>query len=529
MIISETRSLTDPTKPAIRSAYKIVNIDSGEDITREGVSFDTPSFLPDLQSIDYDYNCTYMKNDEQPTVRINLQYPTVEELEARENNKEPEPLPEGLEPVKFQTYDEWKKTINPADFEYVPNRYGTLSVNGHIVDPTPAVTPTPDNKNVMDEETRQDILMSDKYNAQAQQYGNLYNAYQQAQPQYNSNIQYQQPQQQNYYGYYNMNYGNMYPNMQMQSQYNNTQYQQPQTQQQSYGYPSSNFSSGYANNMSYGYGNSYYNGYNNYYGYGYNYNPYYDPNNAGPIFGPHASLLDQSLYQMGFNFNPSYVDENGRPIPLRETPFDTWQRLQQEEQKQHQGHLDTLKMLLKVTRKDAGEDYSDETLDKIVAAQEPVPMNQELSERDKDELEYNHIAWICSQPNTMNTPGLITNPNYRPYVEHYNKIYAQSEKYQSADLYDFLNGGVGNQMMIDMYKDLEKKRAKSLLSLFDPNQFKTTMAQNNPYYDPVKGSFTEKRNTLCLQDMEVKLPKELAESEYNKRRNRFLDSIFAKM
>lgn len=250
---------------------------------------------------------------------------------------------------------------------------------------------------------------------------------------------------------------------------------------------------------------------------------------------------DQFYFQLGYK-QPMVIGLDGKPIPMGNNNYytnawDQYNRRKQQEQEwqeHNQQQREIWKMLTVMNRKwqgfDDGEEYFEQQEQQ---RQLQLTIDYERYNQEQQIMALNRIRML---PNSSD-PNYI-NYEQNQYVERWNKLYdKRTEKYQGdISLYDFFNGGVANEMWIDMLTEQAIDRAKDMSKLYNQNSFRQELAKSNPNYDPLTGVASGKLTLngmsgsrgLNIDDMEITLPPQIAK-DYEARRAKFMNTILSNM
>lgn len=280
-------------------------------------------------------------------------------------------------------------------------------------------------------------------------------------------------------------------------------------------------------------------------GYVTSYNPYMNygytqQQQAGPIFDSSLPLSNQFYYQLGYA--PS-TDINGNPVNQNQynnnyyaSAWQMYNQRREEElnyQKHYQEQQDIWKQLTILNRRNLGFDDGEE----VFQANEDYKQAYYARQYENYNLdrEYAAIYYISQFPiSTM--PGYV-NPDKQAYIEAWNKTFDEKSAMvpEGTTLYDFFNGGVANELWIDSLKEDAKERAKDMSSLYSRDYFRQQLNKSNPLYDPITGTTGGKLTLnnmsgsrgLNIDDMEITLPPHIANDEYAKKREKFMNTILS--
>lgn len=277
-------------------------------------------------------------------------------------------------------------------------------------------------------------------------------------------------------------------------------------------------------------------GYNGYYGiYGQqpyqvtqNYGKYYNPNNpyATHEEGYYNPYLSDTMMENVMN---DYSKNGGKvtPFTTANTGINSFAMIanqQKEMQERWENNQNTIKMLCGIcgieqtpyqpvdpeVQKKQYEDY--------VARQETIQVS-------------NYVNWICA-----NVPDQSTyeNPQRRAYIEAWNNKHDEwAAKFPAEySMYDFFNGGIAENMYMETLIVEAKKRERDLNGLYNRAAFQNKLNQLHPDYDPQESIPLYQRQTkipLTLDDMEIRLPDSIRNSDHFKRQQQFIDAIINKM
>ena len=279
-------------------------------------------------------------------------------------------------------------------------------------------------------------------------------------------------------------------------------------------------------------------------GYVTSYNPYamnygYCQQQVGPIFDSNLPITNQFYYQMGFS---PVTDRNGNPVNQYNTNnyyASAWQMYNQrkEEEQNYQKHYqeqqDIWKQLTILNRRNLGYDDGEKVFqDNEDYKQEFYAKQYETYNLDR---EYASIYYISQFP-TSDMPGYV-NPYRQEYIESWNKTFDQRSSMvpEGITMYDFFNGGYANELWIDALKQDALERAKDMSSLYNKDYFRSELNKSNPLYDPLTGTAGGKLTLnnmsgsrgLNIDDMEITLPPHIANDEYAKKREKFMNTILS--
>lgn len=270
---------------------------------------------------------------------------------------------------------------------------------------------------------------------------------------------------------------------------------------------------------------------------GYNYN--YNYSQGGPIFDDRVKLSEQFYYQLGYR--PTVQGQDGKPIQIGGSSYgnyyssawDMYNQRKQYEQEwlENQNQQKELRRRLTVmNRKFFGMDDGNEYFEQ----QEEVYQQQAAAQYQMQQLaqQYNYLTYITTMPNSLDP--MYSNPIRDEYIARWNKTYEnRNSKYpENYTMYDFFNGGIATEMYMDAKVDDALDRLKDMTRLYDQNNFRQQLAQSNPNYDPLTGVASGALNLnnagkrLNIDDMEITLPPHLSNSEYQKKREKFMATIF---
>lgn len=275
------------------------------------------------------------------------------------------------------------------------------------------------------------------------------------------------------------------------------------------------------------------------------YNQYAYGNTGGIIYDSNLPITNQFYYQMGFQ--PT-MDRYGNPVNPNQYGYsnsanayyaNAWQLYNQrrEEELNYQQHYqqqqEIWKQLTILNRRNLGFDDGEEVYQQNIEAQQKFYATQyEIAAIDR---EYSALVQLSHLP-TSADPGYV-NPERQAYIEAWNKTYEQRSKAipEGTTLYEFFNGGVANECWINMLKEEAVDRAKDMASLYSQEYFRNTLHNSNPNYDPITGTAGGKLTVnnmnrgLNIDDMEVTLPPHIANDEYAKKREKFMNTILSNM
>ena len=274
---------------------------------------------------------------------------------------------------------------------------------------------------------------------------------------------------------------------------------------------------------------------NPYMGYNYNYT-----GQGAPIFDDRVRMADQFYYQLGYK--PTVTGADGKPFQIGgpsygnyySSAWDMYNQRKQYEQEwlENQNQQREIRRRLTIMNRnffglDDGEEYFKQ--------QEEIYQQQAAMQYQMQQMaqQYNYLVYISTLPNSLDPQ--YSNPARNEYISRWNKIYEnRTSKYpENYTLYDFFNGGIASEMYMDAKIDEAIDRLKDMTRLYDQNGLRQQLAQSNPNYDPLTGIASGALNLnntggprLNIDDMEITLPPHLSNSEYQKKRERFMATIF---
>ena len=279
-------------------------------------------------------------------------------------------------------------------------------------------------------------------------------------------------------------------------------------------------------------------------GYVTSYNPYMSmpiqQQHSGPIYDSSLPISNQFYYQLGYL--PA-TDAKGNPVNSNmydnyyyASAWDEYNKRKQEElnyQQHYQQQQDIWKHLTILNRRNLGYNDGEEYFNRNEEQRQQFYAKQ--YENYTLDNEYNSIYYISQFP-TSADPNYI-NPYKQAYIESFNKLY--DERYsrvpEGTTLYEFFNEGIANRLWIDCLVDEAKDRAKDMSSLYNRDYFRQQLNKSNPLYDPVTGTAGGKltlnnmsgSHGLNIDDMEITLPPHIANDEYAKKREKFMNTILS--
>lgn len=277
------------------------------------------------------------------------------------------------------------------------------------------------------------------------------------------------------------------------------------------------------------YGNntqSYYNGYGTGFNgqFGYNQNPYkyYEPGYYNPMNS--QQLIDGFKKDKPFEM-PSYAnyDYGNQYFNIAQQ-----QAMMQEANK---NHMQTYDMLCNLVGKINGVD------------QEEIDRQKQKADEERNRqyqlwYEYNQEAQMCAFINKLSSmaqdPSSYEAPARKRYIEEWNKKHDEwEEKFGQPTVYEFFNEGVAENMYMQCKINDAVMRDTQLNRLYDRQAFRNYLASQHPNYDPQTGLSryvgTQPRMPLTIDDMEIRLPDYLKNTDEFKRKERFINEVMKKM
>lgn len=280
-------------------------------------------------------------------------------------------------------------------------------------------------------------------------------------------------------------------------------------------------------------------------GYVTSYNPYatmsgyggYTQQQGGIIYDTNLPLSYQFYYQLGYT--PTQ-DKYGNPYQYNGNNnyyANAWQLYNQrrEEELNYQKHYEEQQEIWKhltvLVRKNMGFDDGEEVYKKNIEAQQQFYAKQyEVANMDR---EYQSLCYISQFP-TSADPNYI-NPQRQAYIEKWNSTYDKRQNLipEGTTLYQFFNEGIATNMWMEMLTDEAIERAKDMTGLYNQQYFRDQLHKSNPNYDPLTGTAGGKltinniNRGLNIDDMEITLPPHIANDEYAKKREKFMNTILS--
>lgn len=276
------------------------------------------------------------------------------------------------------------------------------------------------------------------------------------------------------------------------------------------------------------YGNSpsYYNGYGTAFSnqYGYNQNPYkyYEPGYYNPFNSP--QLVEGLKYDKPFEM-PGYTSYDCG------NQYFTVVQQQQIIQEANRNHMQTCDMLSNLVGKINGYD------------QEEIERQKQRNQEERNKqyqrwYEYNNEAQLCSFINklsSMQDPDVTyESPARRRYIEEWNRKYDDwVEEFGEPTMYEFFNNGVGENQYMQCKINDAIRRDTQLNKLYDRQAFRNYLASQHPGYNPQTGLSqyvnTQSRMPLTIDDMEIRLPDHIKNTDEFKRKEKFINEAMKKM
>ena len=275
----------------------------------------------------------------------------------------------------------------------------------------------------------------------------------------------------------------------------------------------------------YGTNQSYYNSYGSYYGNWYNQNPlkhtepgFYNPYNS-------EELINNFNQNKPFNI-PSQT--------IYDTNYQYFSVAQQQRaiQEANQNHMKTYEMLCDLVYRNNG--YSKEEIQ-----QKRDEQLQEQNRKYQHWCEYNREAQVCMfiQQLAAQAPDPTTYeaPARRRYIEEWNKKHDEwVEKFGNPTLQEFFNEGVAENMTMQYIIDDAVRRSKQLNRLYDRQAFRNYLASQHPGYNPQTGlsqyaGQSQVKIPLTIDDMEIRLPDHIKNTDEFKRKERFINEVMKNM
>lgn len=284
------------------------------------------------------------------------------------------------------------------------------------------------------------------------------------------------------------------------------------------------------------YGNnntSYYPGYGQSYGYGYGstYNPYayqeegfYNPylsntmmQNMSNDMASRDSQPKKNMYTMSGVQNYSYFSIAEQQKIIQE---------QQEQQRQiHE-------MLCGLNCRWFGMDGN-------LADYNKEKFNEEMERRYRKQVEFQNEANLCNYINylasTAPPPETYESSARKRYIAEWNRKYDEwNAKFpENYTVYEFFNESIAENMYMECKIEQAKMMDKQLNQLYNQNAFRDQLSRLHPGYTPRSGISTytvgKPRMPLTIDDMEVRLPDSIKNTEDFKRREKFINSIIGNM
>lgn len=282
-------------------------------------------------------------------------------------------------------------------------------------------------------------------------------------------------------------------------------------------------------------------------GYVTSYNPYatmmgyngYGPNQSGPIFDSNLPLSNQFYYQLGFQPTQDKFGNPTNPNQYGSNNYyaNAWQLYNQRKeeelnyQKQYEQQQEIWKRLTILVRKNLGYNDGEQVYQQNVEAQQQFYATQYATAAA--DREYQALSYISQFP-TSADPGYV-NIQRAEYIAKWNKVYDERSSLipEGTTMYQFFNEGVGNDCWMEMLKDEAIERAKDMTSLYSQAYFRDQLHKSNPNYDPLTGTAGGKLTVnnmsrgLNIDDMEITLPPHIANDEYAKKREKFMNTILS--
>lgn len=286
-------------------------------------------------------------------------------------------------------------------------------------------------------------------------------------------------------------------------------------------------------------------------GYYYNQNPYYmnqpavnDPYNDQRLdayrdaYNTGAISLTDYCYYANAGIKPSFTGLNGKTQSIYNTAQDSWygaasfsMQAQMEQQKRMQEEYEEQIMAWNLCAKvcNAGLGKTEEEAPDI---RKQIEIQQKwqkyYADRAREDYEQDCFsAYMKSLPNSMQ-PGYVS-PLKAHIINNWNRYWhIRNDKYpENYGLEEFFNKGIMESMIIDDLDIEAQAKARHLDRLYDRQEFRNTMHQLHPNYDPTTGISIGGAGRLGIDDIEITVPQHLRDNDYAKRREKFMNSILA--
>lgn len=287
----------------------------------------------------------------------------------------------------------------------------------------------------------------------------------------------------------------------------------------------------YGNNNS----QSYYPNYGSYYGYngyGNGYNPYAynDPGYYNPYMS-NTMMYNMITDPQRQTETKRMFDINGNEIV---NPYFSVAQQQKIMQEQYEQQRQTYEMLCNLNNRWFGIDPQVAEDTKLKAQQEQEKQYRKFVDYQNEVNLFGYINYIAAN---APDPQTYESPARRRYIEAWNKKYDewQSKFPENYTMYEFFNESIAENMYMECKIQNAKWMDTELSQLYDRTAFRNKLAMQHPGYNPKSGISTYSlgngmpRAPLTIDDMEIRLPDYIKNTEEFKRKEKFINSIIGQM